>query len=126
MFIVGLLSWWYGQGWARRIGLVREKIAATVDYFSIGILLKTLAAPYRQIGAGQVRGSASVKWRAFVDRTVSRIMGLIVRSLIIIIGCFAIVMHSIIGLTVILLWGVVPAIPIVGFILFLSGWVPFL
>ncbi len=126
MFIVGLLSWWYGQGWARRISLVREKIAATVDYFSIGLLLKTLASPYRQIGAGRVNGSASVKWRAFVDRSVSRIMGFIVRIIIIFIGCLAIVMHSVIGATIVVVWGFVPLLPIVGFIVFLSGWVPVL
>lgn len=125
MFIVGILSWWYGEGWVQRVGIVRERLARTLDYFSIGLLLKTLFSPYRQISAGSVDGPLGVKWRAFVDRTISRIIGAIVRMVIIIVGCGFIIIHSLVGALTLVLWFVVPLLPVlIGPLLFISGWVP--
>lgn len=121
---MGVLSWWYTKGWVEQALLVRDRIARTMDYFSIDLLLKTLAAPYRQIGAGHVDGSLGVKWRAFVDRSVSRVIGLIVRSILVVIGSVAIALHALFGLVTLVLWVVVPLLPIVGLLLFMSGWVP--
>jgi len=125
MFIVGLLSWWYGAGWRQRAMLIRERLARTVDYFSIDLLLKTLFAPFRQISAGKINGPLAVKWRAFVDRTISRVIGSIIRIFIILIGCVSIVFYTVIGLATLVLWAIVPALPLVGFLLFISGWTPF-
>ncbi len=125
MFIVGMLSWWYSRGWVDQALLVRERIVRTMDYFSVDLLLKTLFAPYRQIGASHVDGSLGVKWRAFVDRTVSRVIGSIVRTILIVIGSVAVILHSIAGAVVLVLWGAVPLLPLIGLLLFLSGWVPY-
>lgn len=78
MFIVGLLSWWYGAGWVAEAKRVRERIASTADYFSIDLLVKTLFSPFRQISAGKVNGPLGVKWRAFVDRLISRCIGALI------------------------------------------------
>lgn len=125
MFIVGMLSWWYGAGWIERAKLIRERIARTVDYFSINLLFSTLFSPFRQISASKVDGPIGVKWRALVDRTISRVIGAFIRSVIIVIGCVTIVLQSTVGLITILLWAVVPLFPVIGFIFFISGWVPF-
>lgn len=119
-----MLSWWYGAGWKARALMIRERLEQTLDYFSIDILLRTLFSPYRQISAGQVSGPLAVKWRAFVDRTISRIIGAIVRTMIILIGSFTIVFYALLGVFVLLLWACLPLLPVVGFVLFISGWVP--
>ncbi|HEY0965683.1 MAG TPA: hypothetical protein VGE13_04360 [Candidatus Saccharimonadales bacterium] len=124
MFIVGLLSWWYGAGWRQRAAIIKERLASTIDYFSIDLLLKTLFAPYRQISAGSVRGPLGVKWRAFVDRTISRCIGAIIRTAVILMGCVAILFYSVIGLLVLMLWAVVPLTPIIGIAMAMIGWVP--
>ena len=125
MFIVGMLSWWYGAGWLERIKLIQERIVRTVDYFSIGLLAKTLFSPFRQISAGKVSGPIAVKWRAFVDRTVSRVIGAFVRTFIILIGCITIILYCLVGLLTLVVWALVPLFPFIGFLLFISGWVPF-
>jgi hypothetical protein len=125
MFIVGMLSWWYGVGWLRRSEMVRERLAATVDYFSIGLLIRTLFSPFRQIGAGKVNGPLAVKWQAFLDRTVSRVIGALVRIAIIFIGCVTIAFYTLIGGLTLILWVFIPFLPLIGFILFVTGWVPF-
>ena len=124
MFIVGMLSWWYGRGWLDQVLFFREKMAKTLDYFSIDLLLKTLFAPYRQIGAGRVQGSLGVKWRAFVDRLISRLIGSIVRMILVLIGVAWLIIQAIVGTLLVVLWALVPLMPIIGLLLYISGWVP--
>ncbi len=124
MFIVGLLSWWYGDGWRQRAAIIKERLASTIDYFSIDLLVKTLFSPYRQISAGSVRGSLDVKWRAFVDRTISRCIGAIIRITMIVMGAGVILFHSVIGLVILGVWAVVPLAPLIGIAMTMIGWVP--
>lgn len=124
MFIVGLLSWWYGAGWRQRTIIVRDRLASTIDYFSIDLLLKTLFAPYRQISAGRVDGPIGVKWRAFVDQLISRLIGAIMRTIVILVGFIVIVFFSVIGFMVLLLWGIVPLLPLLGIGMTMIGWTP--
>ncbi len=124
MFILGILSWWYGAGWRQRAAMLREKIMSTMDYFSIDLLAKTLFSPFRQISAGKVQGPLGVQMRAFADRVISRVIGGMIRTSMIIIGTAAIVLYSVIGGIFVILWAVIPLLPIVGIVLFISGWVP--
>lgn len=124
MFIVGLLSWWYGDGWRQRALMVRERLLGAIDYFSVDLLLKTLFSPYRQISAGGVRGPIGVRWRAFVDRLISRCVGAVIRTVVIIIGCVSIVLIAVLGLLVLALWLVIPLAPLAGVIMMIVGWVP--
>jgi hypothetical protein len=124
MLIMGIVSWWYGAGWRQRATMLREKIASTVDYFSIDLLLRTLFSPFRQISAGKVDGPIGVQMRAFSDRLISRLIGGMVRSFMIVIGVLSIIIYSVIGTCVLLLWAIIPLTPIIGLVLFLIGWAP--
>jgi hypothetical protein len=124
MFIVSVLGWWYGRGWSMRLTRLREKLMSTLDYFSIDLLVRTLFSPFRQISAGGVRGPLAVQMRAFFDRLISRMIGAMIRFTMIIIGSIAIVLYAVYGVLMLVIWGVVPLIPIVGIVLFVSGWVP--
>lgn len=124
MGIVSLLGWWYGPGWKLRVLALREKLFATIDYFSIDLLAKTFFSPFRQISAGKVRGPIGLQIRAFFDQLLSRVIGSIVRSIVICIGIVAIVLHVILGLIALLLWAVMPLAPFVGVSLALLGWMP--
>jgi hypothetical protein len=124
MFIVGILSWWYGPGWRERVSIMREHVVSTMDYFSIGLLLKTLFSPFRQISAGKVSGPLAVQMRAFFDGLISRMIGGMIRSVMVIVGIFAIVLNGVIGCIGLILWAFVPLLPIFGVVLWLSGWIP--
>ena len=124
MVIIGMLSWWYTTGWRQRVSLLREKLASTVDYFSIDLLLRTLFSPYRQISAGKVTGPLGVQMRAFFDRLISRMIGAMIRLFMIIVGIVAIILHVIIGSAMVACWAVVPFAPIMGVVLFMTGWIP--
>jgi len=124
MVIVGLLSWWYTVGWKQQVVRIGARLASTYDYFSIDLLVRTLFAPFRQISAGRGGGSLGQRWRAFVDRLVSRCIGAIVRLIIIVVGFVTLVLTLLIGGVLIVLWGIVPVAPLIGVMLMIIGWVP--
>ena len=124
MFIVGLLSWWYSAGLLAEARRVRERIASVADYFSIGLLAKTLFSPFRQISAGNVNGPLAVKWRAFVDRLISRCIGAMMRTFLIVFGIVAIALIAVAGVVALVVWLLIPILPIVGCVMMFVGWVP--
>lgn len=119
-----MLTWWYREGWLQCIKRVEARLDATLDYFSFGLLVRTFFAPFRQISAGSVNGSLEVKMRATLDRLLSRLIGTIVRSIMIIAGSIAMLLNVIAGIVFIVGWGFVPLLPIIGLGLFAVGWLP--
>jgi hypothetical protein len=124
MFIVGILGWWYGRGWGMRAQMMRDKLISTFDYFSIYLLVRTLFSPYRQISAGKVRGPLGVQMRAFADRLISRMIGGMIRLTMIIIGSVALTLYAAFGAILLVLWGVLPLLPLVGIVMVGVGWMP--
>ena len=121
-----LLVWWYTDGWLRRFRALTERMDSLMDFFSIDLLLKTLFSPFRQISAGRVDGAIDVQLRAFFDRLISRIIGAFVRLVMIVVGSVAIFAGFLMDVLLLLLWGFVPLLPLVGFALFMLGWLPWI
>lgn len=124
MFIVGLFSWWYSAGWLRSVSAVRSSLASIYDYFSLDLLLRTLFSPFRQISAGSVRGPIGAQLRALVDNLISRVIGGIVRTIVIIVGSVTLLLSGVLGLLRIVLWPLVPVLPVVFVIFAIMEWVP--
>ena len=124
MFLVGIISWWYGDGWKGQLLRVRDRLVATARFFSIGQLLDTLFSPFRQISAGGTSGSIATQMRAFFDKTLSRIIGAIVRLFTILAGIIILTVQALYELIILIMWLILPLIPVVGFIAFAIGWVP--
>jgi len=124
MFLVGILSWWYTTGWGKRVLILRERLASSADYFSIGLLLTTLFAPFRQISAGRVDGPIGDQIRAWADRSISRLVGAVVRSAMIISGVVVMFIEIVFGAIEITLWPMIPLFPVIGLIMLVIGWVP--
>lgn len=124
MFLVGMLSWWYSRGWLQRFRIIKRRLTRTSDFFSIGLLAETLFSPYKQISATTLNGSIGLQIRRFFDKTLSRIIGAIMRFFVIIAGITVITVQAIIGLLVIVGWAFVPLFPVVGLLIWSIGWVP--
>ena len=121
LLVTELLRWWYGDGWRRRAQLIANRLDGTMDYFSMDLLLKTLFAPFRQISAGRVDGPIGVQIRALVDRLFSRVIGAVVRSILLVIGGVTIAIQVIIGGIILIAWGLVPLAPIGSVIAMVMG-----
>jgi hypothetical protein len=124
MFLVGIISWWYGSGWKGQLRRIRDRLAATADYFSIGQLCATFFSPFRQISAGSTGGSIGAQLRAFFDKSLSRVIGAIVRLFTILAGVIILITQSIFEVVILIIWLLLPAFPVIGLLLFAVGWVP--
>lgn len=127
MLVVSLLSWWYGAGWRDQTKLVSDRLLGAVDRYSISLLLRSLFSPFRQISAGSVTsGPLDARFRAWMDKLISRCIGAMIRSVLIITGAIMLVLEIIVGVLRLIMWPFVPILPIVGFILMSMGWLPWL
>ncbi|MBO4855559.1 hypothetical protein J5500_04115 [Candidatus Saccharibacteria bacterium] len=122
MLIVGFLQWWYVRGWLNLINKMMSMLRSLADSFSISLLLKTLFSPYKQISA---YGSGEISFQAqisdFFDKLLSRVIGMILRLIIIFIGIIVIVLDVVMSSLAILLWPLLPILPIVCVILTIVG-----
>jgi len=125
MQFVALVSWWYGSGWLDQIGLVRGRFARVADRYSLGLLLRTLFSPFKQLDAYGGGGlGLDARLRAWLDRQISRMIGALIRSFMIVIGLVVIVAEALIAVLRLLLWPFIPLAPLVGLVLTLVGWLP--
>lgn len=124
MFLVGLLSWWYGDGLVNQYTLLERRTKRTASFFSISTLLKTLFYPYKQISAGIDDSSFVSTMRSLGDQLISRIIGSFVRTSTVVIGMIVLVMQFVLSVLGALLWIATPVIPIFSAIMFAIGWVP--
>ena len=122
MAIIEMLSWWYAHGWNVFIKKNRHTLSNIVDFFSMNSLIRTLFKPFRQISAETASADSSLdlKMHMFLDRLISRFIGFFSRFLLI-AGTFIIIIGAICSLALIILWPLVPFIPIAGIILTVTG-----
>lgn len=124
MLVLNLIGWWYGEGFAVRLRGLGRRLGRTADTFSIGLMLKTLFNPFRQIDAGaEGRGLAGMM-QAFLSRLISRFVGFVMRFFLIIFGLVVLILQAICSLCVAVLHLVIPLLPIGGIIMMVVGWVP--
>lgn len=125
MFLIDILSWWYGGGWLNRFRAIRNGFVSWADYFSIGLMVSTLFAPFRQISTETVvAGPIEVRVRAFFDKLLSRVIGAIVRTFMIVFGLTAMFLQILFGIFVLVFWLVIPLLPVIGLVMMLIGWTP--
>jgi hypothetical protein len=119
---VQLLSWWYSTGWLALAKRVGGRVKSVLDFFSVGLLLGSLFAPFRQISAGgSAQGPLGIKLRAWADRQFSRVIGAVVRLILIICGVALVLLTACVGLVMIIAWPLLPALPVIGLIFSLQG-----
>lgn len=59
--------------------------------------------------------------RALIDRVFSRLIGAFIRLLLLVVGGITIALQVILALVVILLWLLVPLLPVAGIVLMAAG-----
>ena len=122
MAIAEMFFWWYAHGWRVFISRARSWFSSLTDFFSMDSLIRTLFKPYRQISAGTTSSnSLDLKFRLFIDRSVSRLIGFISRLILLLAGCLAMLICGLLCLILIILWPFIPLLPIAGIILSLVG-----
>lgn len=123
MLAVSFLQWWYFRGWAIYFRGFMAKMRNLADFFSIGLLLKTLFQPFRQISANEdgKKGGLEGAMVVFTDKLVARVIGFIVRVAIIIAGIIAMTLQLVMGLALAILWPCIPLLPVAGIVVSTMG-----
>lgn len=124
MFLVGIFQWWYGSGWLRHIKRSYVGVLRTIDFFSITLLLKTLFNPFKQISASDTGNNLPAQFQAFLDRSFSRMVGATIRTLTIAIAVAVIGLRLLWVLCSIVIWSILPFLPILGAVMWLGGVMP--
>jgi hypothetical protein len=117
MLVVAFLQWWYGPGWRDASNRLTMRMQRTYLSFSVPILLRTLFEPWRRI-VTTPNNSLQAKFRALIDNTVSRFIGLSVRLLTLFVACALLVIYAVLGGILLLLW---PVLPLAGPVLIVGG-----
>lgn len=113
MFLIDFYLWWYGQGWLKRISALKDGIRGWYEFFSFGTLFKTLFAPWRQTGLSSAQhGSLRAKWDSILDKTVSRMVGASVRTVLLLVGMVTFFLVLALGILAVLLWPLLPLLPV--------------
>jgi len=87
------------------------------EYFSIGHLLKTLVAPWHGLSWEHGRGFSPARYfEVIVSNGFSRIIGAIIRLMLIAIGIIFEIVVFVLGLVLFIIWLLLPLILIGGFI----------
>ncbi len=107
------MRWWYGAGWRWAIQrAVFERLEWCNETFSIVALMRTLFAPFKQT-YNRSNGSIDIRVHAMFDNVISRCVGVVSRTFIILTGLLACLFVLITGLFFVLLWPLAPlSIPI--------------
>jgi hypothetical protein len=117
MLAVDLMMWWYTKGWGELIKRLISFVRKVVTTFSVPILLRTLFSPWRRIIS---YGDESVVagMRAALDNLISRFVGFGVRCVVLLTSIISVVIITITGTAVVILW---PLTPVVAIYLIIKG-----
>lgn len=113
--IIDWFSWQFYEMPKFLLGVWKNYILFALNYFSLTALLKSFFAPWRRYRWMYPKGFDVVEFfNAFISNTFSRVLGAMMRTVLIIIGALFQIFVIIIGLMVFLLWVLVPFFIVAG------------
>lgn len=107
--LIELIAWWYSAGWLDTLHRIEKRVLGIWRLFSVGILARTLFAPWRRITTTPGRGFDSLM-RSTLDNFVSRVVGFTVRIFVLVGAFLATFLAVIIGVAIAVLWPLVPVL----------------
>jgi hypothetical protein len=129
MLIIELISWWYSGGLLARLKSIGRRYQRTLDNFSLGLLVRTLFKPFRQIDSSRnldptVAQSINQSLQHFTNDLISRFVGFWARLILLISGLAVLIVQTIFSLALLVVHLAIPLLPFVGLYLTLTGKVP--
>ena len=111
------LSWQFFDMPKEILKAWRNFLKFNLNYFSVGLLLKTLFSPWRRIQVSYGKGfDISRYFSAFASNMIFRFLGAIVRSFLILAALFVELLIVALGTIIVLGWLVLPFLLIGGFV----------
>lgn len=122
MLVLCFVQWWYGRGFKEYLNKFTDHLKDTVDFFSMHLLIRNFFEPYRQIGTGR-RDNLPLedRFHAWVDLALSRFIGATSRFVILVVGTILLIIRTVIGGVLMILWPLAPALIVCLVILYMNG-----
>lgn len=126
MLLVSMFQWWYSDGIVKQVNGVKTWLSKINDQFSIPLLLKTMFQPFRQISANESGLALEDRMRAWLDKLVSRLVGAFIRFFVMIAGVMVMIVAAIVSVFRLIIWILLPFMPILGVILMTTVGLPWI
>lgn len=111
--VSGYLIWWYGEGMVSAWRVMAALIYRLADFFSLPTLVRTWFAPWKDDVLVARNVSLGDTWKIWQQNFASRIVGFIVRSIIILASLVCVSLVTIVGSLALGMWLVVPFLPFI-------------
>ncbi len=122
MGFVILFRWWYSAGWTNSFIAIIGRVQLLAQELSMGILLRTLFEPWKQITLYSGPNAAlDTKIHVALDNIFSRVFGLIIRSAVLVMGVVGCAVLFVAGVLLAIIWPIVPFLPLVFILLAVQG-----
>ena len=112
------IIWHYTKAWSDMARVIGNYLWFMGNFFSIGLLAKSLFSPWRRLSVSGGRGREESFFGAIIINTLMRFVGFGIRAITIMAGVVAIFITIVVTCFAVLLWLVFPA---VVFLLFFAG-----
>jgi len=116
-FVLHYTQWHYSKGVSDLLGVIQNFLWFFYHFFSIPTLLGTFFSPFQRLGEGYSKTFDPGQWaETFVLNSMMRIIGAVLRTMLIAMGVVSLAFTAVAGLVFFLVWLLAPL-----FVLFLIG-----
>lgn len=110
-FVAYYTKWHYSKGMRELFRNWMDFLWFLTEFFSLGILVKTLFSPWERMGEGYASGfHPSEIMQTFLVNTLMRIVGFCIRIIVLSIGFVFLVVSLIVGSIIMICWFLFPFI----------------
>ena len=105
------VKWHYGKGLRELLGVSRNFLWFVAHFFSFRLLSKTLFIPWKRLGESYEGGLDLGKYAStFIVNSLMRAVGLVTRSVVLIIGVASYLFVLAVSVLAFLIWFLAPAV----------------
>ncbi len=112
------IVWHFKEGPAQLLSIWSNFLRFSLEFFSIGILLKTWINPWRRLSESYRGGIVNISEniQVLILNTFSRFIGFLMRTIVIIVGIIFTFLVFLSGILALLIWILLPLLLIAGII----------
>lgn len=105
IFLPYYVRWHYGQGIKDLFATMRRCVSFVFSWFSVVFLLETLFSPWKRLGSEYQKGFHPEEFfSALLINTIMRIVGFVIRTVVIFFGLISTVLAIGVSLVVAFVW----------------------
>ncbi|QQG50225.1 MAG: hypothetical protein HZB70_01395 [Candidatus Berkelbacteria bacterium] len=108
MVLTGFFVWWYGEGLTQSFQIILATAEKIIDFFSLEILFKTWVSPWKNDVLSAENISLSDQIHLWQMNLVSRFVGFVVRTMIIIVAIICLGVSGVLGGLALAFWIALP------------------